>query len=458
MKLARKLLMLVIVLAALTGGGYLSYFRWYLPAQAAPTPALKTARVRTGDMAITASGVGALVPAAQVDLAFRSGGLLAELNVKVGERVKKGQVLARLEDSALQLQYAQAELNLKEIFSASAIIGAEEAVVAAEAALDKANKSLSFLISANVFTWEEKLAQGQADLEAAQAALAAGSGTQAAVDEAQKAVTWAERSLAQAQTDFLADNRFPPSTETVELARATVRTAELRLKEAQVYLAMLLEEEVSAEDLAYAGGTAYFKLEQARLSIQSARLALDNMQLIAPLDGIVTKVNATAGQTVGAAPIVSLATLDELMVRFYVEEADLGKVTPGAAVNLSFEAYPDLTLKGEVVRLEPVLATVDGNSVVVAWATLDETSEVMLISGMAVEVEVVAAEAKGALLAPAQALRELSPGSFAVFIVLPSGELKLTPVKVGLKDFASAEIIEGLKAGDVVSTGNIETK
>jgi len=458
MKMIRKLLITLVVLAVVTGGAYVYYLRWYLPAQAAPAPTLQTARVRTGDILITASGTGTVVPAAQVDLAFRSGGLLANLDAEVGDRVEKGQVLARLEDSTVKLQYAQAELNLKELYSASAIQSAEEAVTAAEDALEKANDYLALLISTNVFTWEGKLAQAQADLKAAEAAKVAGTGSQADVDAAQKSLRWAELSLQQAQDDFAADNAYLPAEETVALARANVKSAELKLKEAQVYLALLLKQDVSTEDLAVAGGVAYYKLEQTRLNLESARLAVENMQLTAPLAGTVTKVSATAGQTVGATPIISLATLDQLLARFYVEEADLGKVAPGDRVNFTFEAFPDQVIGGKVLRLEPTLAAVDGTAAAVVWASIDPGDEITLISGMAVDVEVVANESKGALLVPAQALRELAPGSYAVFVVQPDGQLKLTPVEVGLKDFANAEILSGLQAGDVVSTGNVETK
>jgi macrolide-specific efflux system membrane fusion protein len=76
---------------------------------------------------------------------------------------------------------------------------------------------------------------------------------------------------------------------------------------------------------------------------------------------------------------------------------------------------------------------------------------------MTVDVEVIAGEVEGGLIIPIQALRELTPGNYAVFLVKADGTLELTPVSVGLRDFANAEIISGLNAGDVVSTGTIET-
>jgi multidrug efflux pump subunit AcrA (membrane-fusion protein) len=108
--------------------------------------------------------------------------------------------------------------------------------------------------------------------------------------------------------------------------------------------------------------------------------------------------------------------------------------------------------------VEPALQTVDGTPAVVVWASLPEDAPLSILSGMTVEAEVVAAEARDTLLVPIQALRELSPGSYAVFLVQADGSLKMTPVEVGLRDFANAEILSGLKVGDMVSTGTVETK
>jgi multidrug efflux pump subunit AcrA (membrane-fusion protein) len=77
---------------------------------------------------------------------------------------------------------------------------------------------------------------------------------------------------------------------------------------------------------------------------------------------------------------------------------------------------------------------------------------------MTADVEVFAGEAYGVLVAPIAALRELAPGSYAVFVVQPDGQLKATPVKVGLMDYTNAEILSGLQAGEIVSTGNVETR
>ncbi len=143
---------------------------------------------------------------------------------------------------------------------------------------------------------------------------------------------------------------------------------------------------------------------------------------------------------------------------FYVEESDIHFVKVGNPVNITFEAYPDQTIQGTITYLEPSLATVDGNPAAAVWASLPQQEDFQYLSGMSADVEVVAGEAKGALLVPVQALRELAPGSYAVFKVQSDGALALTPVTVGLMDYANAEILSGLEAGDVISTGAVETK
>ncbi|RLC56623.1 MAG: hypothetical protein DRI80_16025, partial [Chloroflexota bacterium] len=161
----------------------------------------------------------------------------------------------------------------------------------------------------------------------------------------------------------------------------------------------------------------------------------------------------------GTAPIITRADLATPLVRFWLEENDLISVAPGNPVDIVFEALPDYTFAGQIVRVDPALVTVDGTPAVQAWASVGLTSHpVNLLSGMTAEVEIIAGEAKGALLVPVQALRELAPGQYAVFVVKPDGELELRPVTVGLKDFANAEILSGLELGEVVSTGTVETE
>jgi multidrug efflux pump subunit AcrA (membrane-fusion protein) len=76
---------------------------------------------------------------------------------------------------------------------------------------------------------------------------------------------------------------------------------------------------------------------------------------------------------------------------------------------------------------------------------------------MNASVDVIAGSAENAVLVPVEALRELAPGSYAVFVV-ENGTPKLRTVTVGLQDVTFAQITSGLEAGEVVSTGIVETQ
>jgi macrolide-specific efflux system membrane fusion protein len=72
-------------------------------------------------------------------------------------------------------------------------------------------------------------------------------------------------------------------------------------------------------------------------------------------------------------------------------------------------------------------------------------------------VQVISAEARNVLLVPIEAVHELSPGSYGVF-VMADGQPQLRVVQVGLESLTSAEITSGLQRGDVVTTGVVQTQ
>jgi multidrug efflux pump subunit AcrA (membrane-fusion protein) len=105
---------------------------------------------------------------------------------------------------------------------------------------------------------------------------------------------------------------------------------------------------------------------------------------------------------------------------------------------------------------------VDGTPAVQSYASVDLAAQPVpsvalgtgnLLSGMNAEIEVIAGEARDAVMVPFQALREIAVDQYAVFVVGTDGELEMRPVEVGLKDYVNAEILSGLEPGEVVATG-----
>ena len=143
-----------------------------------------------------------------------------------------------------------------------------------------------------------------------------------------------------------------------------------------------------------------------------------------------------------------------------MDETDLDKVGLNYEVEVIFDALPDDLFIGHVVQIDPKLTMVDGVTAVRALVRLDPESfnkPQTLPVGMNAAVEVIGGRAEGALIVPVEALRELSPGQYAVF-VMENDEPVLRVVQVGLMDFTSAEIISGVEQGDVVSTGVVDTE
>jgi RND family efflux transporter MFP subunit len=452
-------IVIVFLLAAVIGSA------WYLSRTPAVSeinaPASDTAKVRTGDLVVSAIGAGTVVPAAQVDLSFHTTGVLNEISVAVGSTVTAGQVLARLEDNL------QAEVDFKALFSPQGVAQAEVAASNAQTALTEAENQLIYLIGLKAWYWEGQLKQA----EAALLALDAGA-SQAEKDAAQARVDvargwwnyWQEVNMNELADWYKVYDVKTRKTviyhlvydEVSELelasARANLESARVSLKDAQAALEIIKAGSTNAlTDPIVALGPQMAKLEQARLALERSRLTT-------PIDGTVTSLDAPLGQNVGTASMMTISTTDSLLVRFYLDESDLTKALVGKPVIITVDAYPDAPLHGQTIMVEPALQVVDGSPVVVVWAEMPVETESVIVSGMTVEVELIAGEARGALLIPIQALHELSPGSFAVFVVQSNGEMRMTPVTIGLRDFANVEITSGLKVGDLVSTGTVEIK
>ncbi len=457
-------LLLLIVVAA--GGGYYAYTYYLTPAEVEEEPALQTAKVRRGDIVITALGSGNLVPEHEVDVGFRSSGTLVELNVAVGDRVREGDVLARLDDAPARLQVTQAELNLAQAREklAEARAAYTQTLEVAQANLRAAEADYEALLKQEEHT-NDRLTTARINLEQARRALEeAQTAYDTAWDPGRDWELYIDRRATALENERESTRRaLEKARDDLQIAIANYNLALLSVEDdsaLQAAQAKVVAARQAVED-AQSGAAiraAEWAVKQAELALESAQLSLENTVLRAPCDGTVVAVTAAVGEAVGTAPVVTLADLEKPRVRFYLEESDLDKVATGNRVTVIFDAYPDREFTGHVVQIAPVLSTVDGTPAVQAWAVLDEVEDdVLLPAGLTADVEVVAGEAYKTLLIPVQALRELAPGKYAVFVLSESGQLELRPVEVGLRDFANAQILSGLELGEVVSTGTVET-
>jgi HlyD family secretion protein len=461
MKKRRTPIIIVIGLLLAVGGGYAAYGRFFSPTALGdepPEPTLETATVTQGDIVITADGSGEIVPAAELELAFRTSGVLDEVLVTVGSLVQKGDLVARLDTQELERNLAEADVDvqLARLDLADVQDGPSEAELAdAEAALRDAEAELVLAQDTYADTLDSGLdtdverQKAQYDwyvsnYQKKKAAFEAGDLSQSDHDHAMNAMMTAEGRWQTAVNQA-----------TIEEIQAASRVKQARnaISETQEAL-RLLESEPLTDTLI----RAELAVDQALMAREKALVNLEAAQLYAPFGGTVMEVTAMAGEQVGTGTsILTLADLQDPLLCFWVEESDMSSVVVGNRVNIVFEAFPDDVFSGEIINVEPVLVTVDNTSAVQAWASVDLGGrDISLLSGMSAEVEVIAAETRGALLVPVEALRETSPGQYAVFVVRSDGELEMRAVVVGLSDPVNAEILTGLALGETVSLGEAD--
>ncbi len=493
MKLFKNKWFLFFLVLVLAGGGYYGYTRYQATQEAAQAPAeeeLKTAKVRRGDLVLYASGSGNLAPAYEVSFGFETSGKVVEVLAEVGDRVEEGALLARLDDTDARLRLEQAQRTLRELTSPSALAEAEYELAAAEDNLDEKKGHLIWLVSLGVFNWTERLQQAQAHLAELKAEYG-DNPTEAQQEEikaAERAVKEAEISLkisqryyedtyivetfAQTVTnprtgeeqivyEYNPDTGqkepvvYPPTEYEINLAWADYHRAQARLQEAQWYLAALKGETLPPE----ASGEKLAQLEAARQELAEAQQALADTELRAPVSGTITTFNIAVGQQVSnTANVVTIADLAHPYVEVYLDEIDWDKIAPGYDAEITFDAVEDKTYTGKVVWVDPALVNESGTMLVHGLVALDiNQSGLGLPLGAAAAVDVIGGKAENVLLVPVEALREISPGQYAVF-VLENGEPTLRMVEVGLKDMFYAEIKSGLEAGEIVTTGLVETE
>ena len=397
-----KQLLLVALALVLLGGGYAIYYRT-TTATAAETaePPLQTAVVRQGNLTISAVAAGSVIAADSVDLSFSGNGVLIELLAQVGDTVQAGDLLARLDDADAQKALAQAQLQY------------------AQSALQTDASASELGVSYN------DISQTQAELNLAEA--------ERALDALRN---W------QPDPDATAPNAQAAPTENQLMAAETaVAKAQLALQQT------LLNRESQS-----------LSLRQAQLNLTAAETALSKTLLVAPISGTVVAINKRVGEAVGSNTFLTLADLSQPMLELFLDETDLSQIAVGNSIEVVFNALPDATFTGQIVQVDPKLHQASGGiSAVRAIARLNSPPPQPLPIGLNATVEVIGGRATNALLVPVEALREISPGQYSLF-VMENGEPRLRMVEVGLRDFSFAQILSGVTAGEEVTTGIVQTK
>jgi membrane fusion protein (multidrug efflux system) len=234
---------------------------------------------------------------------------------------------------------------------------------------------------------------------------------------------------------------FQSALESAQAALTAAQTANDRQQRlAQEGIIPRKDAEQAAADLAKANAEAVAARRTQELSI-----------IKSPINGVVTRMAATIGAPVDPAqPIVEISDPAALDVLLSVTPTDAGRVHPGAKVTLSAgqSATGEALGVGSVVD---VAAAVDTTTRSVAVRARAPTTKRPLRIGETVFGAIVVGTRASAIVVPLEAL--VSEGeAFKVYVVDATSIAHERAVKVGARTSTSAEITDGLKAGERVVT------
>ena len=261
---------------------------------------------------------GSLLPVNWLDQSFSIPGQVAEVLVKDGDSVQTGQVIARLKDSPE---------------ARTALARAQQEAVAAQQALDNLKEAA-----------EVNLAQKRLD------------------------VITAEKQLDEAQERYDSD-KTDQNRALIDVAKAALQHAED--VNAQIKAGGGVDPDVMA--------AAEARLASANAALASAQAALDALELKATLDGVLVDVNVQPGQRVTAGqPLMTVADFSTWVIKTdNLTEAEVVRVKTGQKVEVSLDALPDVTLGGEVSRINARFEEKRGDITYTVTVTMSQTDPQM---------------------------------------------------------------------------------
>jgi len=254
-----------------------------------------------GGGAPKAVAVTGTIEATQVDVSVKITGRILERLVKEGDRVRRGQVLVRLDDSELAADVRRQDAGLR----------------SAEATLRDLQKG----------------ARPQ-EIEDARAAVSSAEATRTMTErEYQRSDQLYTKNLIAAQD--------------VDRARQAYEVAKAQERIARERLALLLAG--SRPDQIDAAG---WQVTQAESALAQAQSRLREARVVSPIDGVVLRKNLEAGETANpGVPILTLVNPKDVWLRAYVPETEVGRLKVGDVAALRVDAFPNRVFTGRLIEI-----------------------------------------------------------------------------------------------------------
>ncbi|MCL4506880.1 MAG: efflux RND transporter periplasmic adaptor subunit [Chloroflexi bacterium] len=458
-------------------------------------------KVTSGTISNHIIGTGTVVARSTAQLAFSHSGTVKTVNVKVGDQVKAGQVLATIDTSDLELtarqQYAN-YINAQASYSQTIagptpenLQAAQAAVISAQAAYTTAlqgstsaalGSAYAQVKSAQAALDQLSVAPSRYDVASAQAnmlnAKAALDSAQAAYDSAFKrnpagiGGTSAGLNLEQATNNYNAakaayDKLFEPATASaVSSAKAQVASAQanlVNLEPTQQKVASALQTlEQAKASLANLTPTdtailqAKSKMDQAYLAWQQAEKAVTDSTLTAPFDGMVATVNIDVGDSAATGAAIEVADFTVPQFEVSVDESDLGNVKVGENAIVQLQTYPNLQIPGKVERVDAAGKTTGNIVTFQVYVSISNTKQTdgaspTILLGMSGTSQIETQRADNATLVPDNALIvDTQTQTYSVQRLNADGSMSTVPITIGFRGTNEVQALSGVKPGDTL--------
>ncbi len=349
---------------------------------------VRTATVERGTIRSVVSTNGKVEPLQSFEAHAPVGTTVKKLLVKEGDHVKKGQLLAQLDDAEASSQAARALSQVRTAQAETSAVqsgGNREEVLTLESQLVKARTGRD---------------TAQRNLEALRRLQQNGAASPGEVKQAEDQLAAAEADLklvGQKQKD-----RYSPP----EIARVEAQKTE------------------------------------AQSAYAAAGNILQQLNIRAPFDGVVYSLPVHQGSYVSPGDLVlQEADLSKVLVRAYVDEPDVGRLAPGQKIELTWDAMPGRTWQGSVSSVPSTVKLLGTRNVGEATCVVDN-GDLKLLPNINVGVTIVTTEHQNALTVPREAVR-LDDGKTFVYQIV-NDALQRRDIQTSISNLTQVEVTGGV--------------
>lgn len=491
----------------------------FLP-PASPAASVTPVSVTRGTVRSAVSGTGTVTPMQQQGVNFAVGGTLAEVDVKVGDKVTRGQTLAKLDPTQLQQSLDQANngLTTAQAQLSSTVNG--NTIQQAQHSLANAQQSLADTQAQVNLTNGQDQAQLQADTDQLGKDTAAANDLQPALDQQTSDQSFKTGSCGpsaptplparcstidqeiaadnqRVQRDQAASNAI--SADNQKILQDNNRIASDKLS-GQRSINQATNQVTTAQDQLNSQtiqrpntvSSQQASVSNAQLSVATAQRNLNFATLAAPFDGTVLAVNAQPGDSVsggGSASSASssssgsgstggtggtggssssstssssssgfivLGDLSGFQIVTPFAEADAARVQPNQQATVTFDAITGLTLTAHVTSVAQTATVVSNVVNYNATLVLDQVDQ-RLKSGMTANASVVVQQAQNVLVLPNNVITRIGGVAFVTLLGRDGKTETRQAVQTGAVGDTSTEIVSGVNEGDRVVRPQLRT-